>query len=48
MQNCPWNKLTDTPGVAREQVMKNFICLLPVAEAPYEMPSTKVTKRRFR
>ena len=21
--------------------MKNFICLLPVAEAPYEMPSTK-------
>ena len=29
------------PGVARGQLMKNFICLLPVAGAPYEMLSTK-------
>ena len=29
MWSCPWNKLIYAPGVARGQVMQNFICLLP-------------------
>ena len=31
----------NTKRPARGQLMKNFICLLPVAGAPYEMLSTK-------
>ena len=32
--------LIDAPGVAKGQVVKTFICLLPFAGAPYEMLST--------